>query len=125
MRHYDHSQLVLDFFLLPTETGADLEVPARLLHARFQSLATVWKEATRYLSNQKQKCSHPAYQEIIRMGRPILLFILLDLKESMSDWFWALTAITGENPIPEQDWGQIPKMMEAWLRWGRQNGYRV
>lgn len=108
-----------------SSTSSSPEVLTPLLNAHFQILANTWKEATRYLSNQKQKCSHPAYQEIIKMGRSALPFILSDLKESMSDWFWALTAITGENPIPEHDWGKVPAMTEAWLQWGSAKGYNI
>jgi len=35
-----------------------------------------------------------------------------------------LTAITGANPIAESDAGNIPKMIDAWLHWGRTKGYQ-
>lgn len=59
------------------------------------------------------------------MGAGVVPLILYDLKTSRDDWFWALSAITGENPITEADAGNVPKMTEAWLRWGRAKGYDV
>ena len=35
-----------------------------------------------------------------------------------------LSAITGAHPVSEEDRGKIPKIADAWLRWGRENGYQ-
>jgi hypothetical protein len=77
------------------------------------------------LSNIAKKCTHPAYQHIIGMGRSAVPCILQDLKESQDDWFWALTAITGENPIAKEIAGDVKKMTEAWLQWARATGYSI
>jgi hypothetical protein len=49
---------------------------------------------------------HPAYRRIIDMGRDTVPYILEDLVQNgPDDWFWALTTITGENPIgPTRQW---------------------
>lgn len=91
----------------------------------FERLANVWKQQTGHLSNISTRCTHPAYQQIIGMGKTAILFILRDLKDTQEDWFWALTAITGENPIPKRDAGYVDKMTEAWLRWAKAKGYDV
>lgn len=72
-----------------------------------------------------KKYIHPAYQQIIGMGESAVLPVLRDLKNTFADWFWALTAITGDNPIAHEDVGDVQKMTEAWLKWGRMNGYDV
>ena len=36
--------------------------------------------------------------------------------------FWALEAITGENPVPAADRGKVQKMADAWVAWGREQG---
>lgn len=64
-----------------------------------------------------------AYQQIIGMGAPVVELILQDLKREPDHWFWALRSITGENPVEEGDRGRVGKMAEAWLEWGRRNGY--
>jgi hypothetical protein len=97
----------------------------RVVEARFRSLADTWKQATSHLSNIKRKSMHPAYQEIIGMGMAVVESVLCDLKQSHADWFWALTAITGDNPIPEDARGDVAQMTEAWLKWGRAKGYSV
>lgn len=34
-------------------------------------------------------------------------------------WFWALQAITEENPANPKDAGDLRKMSEAWLKWAK------
>jgi hypothetical protein len=106
-------------------THSDPDIYFALIQSRFQSLAETWKRETRHLSNVTKKCTHPAYQQIIGMGEQAVEFILCDLKESKEDWFWALSAITGENPIAEEDAGNVSNMTEAWLQWGRAKNYKI
>lgn len=89
---------------------------------RFNELAEQWRADTEFLSVISQKTAHRAYQEIIRMGMPIVPAILADLRETKSDWFTALTAITGENPITEDIAGCVDKMTDAWVAWGISKG---
>jgi hypothetical protein len=48
--------------------------------------------------------------------------MLRDLEERPRLWVWALPDITGTDPVPASDRGNISKMSEAWVRWGRANG---
>jgi hypothetical protein len=68
--------------------------------------------------------SHPAYQEIIRLGPAVVPLLLRDLAEHHTHWFVALEGITGARPVPASAAGNIPRMVEAWLRWAKDNGYR-
>ena len=106
----------------PLSSGHQLPVA---LSQRFAALAMQWKNETGHLSNITKKCTHPSYQQIIGMGRDAVPLILQDLKHSKADWFWALTAITGANPIPEESAGHINQMTEAWLQWAKAEGYGV
>jgi hypothetical protein len=110
-----------------THQAASFGVPIAVAvdRQRFDRLAEKWKKETGHLSKVTRRCTHPAYQEIIAMGAAAVPLILCELKKSRDDWFWALSAITGENPITEADAGNVPKMTEAWLRWGRAKGYDV
>jgi hypothetical protein len=91
---------------------------------RFRQLAAAWKSETKFLSNVTAKVIHPAYQKIIGMGQPAVPLILKDLEENgPKHWFWALTAITEVNPIPESMAGNMTAMTEAWLKWGKRAGY--
>lgn len=91
---------------------------------RFRKLARVWKAETELVSKVTKKVMHPAYQRIIGMGESAIPLILNDLEENgPDDWFWALTAITDENPIKKEMAGNMAAMTEAWLQWGRNAGY--
>jgi len=89
---------------------------------RFQRLASQWKEQSRFLSNTAQMAMLTPYQRIIGMGMPVLPMILEELEREPNQWFWALEAITEENPVPPESAGIVRKMAEAWLDWGRQHG---
>jgi hypothetical protein len=71
----------------------------------------------------KAASEHPAYQEIIQLGPEVVPLLLRDLDETERHWFVALRALTGANPIPASAAGNIPKMIEAWRTWGKENGY--
>jgi hypothetical protein len=86
---------------------------------RFQKLAATWKSAVRFLSDTDEMCSHPAYQEIIGMGAAVLPFIFLELEREPDNWFWALKAITGEDPVPEEHRGNVELMAKDWLLWAQ------
>ena len=95
------------------------------IEQQFSHFAEKWKRETGHLSSVTKKCVHPAYQRIIGLGFGVVPLILRDLKHSHADWFWALSAITGENPITEGNAGNIVLMTEAWMRWGKAHGYDV
>ena len=93
------------------------------LAQRFTDLATQWSQETGYHSNMTKRAMHPAYQQIIGMGPAVVPLILDEFRRgSVEDWFWALTAITGENPITEAIAGHVPRMADAWIAWGEAHG---
>jgi hypothetical protein len=63
------------------------------------------------------------YQQIIGMGDRALPLILSELQREPDHWFWALEAITQENPVPPEAAGRVRQMADAWLMWGKQHGY--
>ncbi len=93
---------------------------------KFNRLAAAWKRDTVLLSKTSAKVLDMAYQKIIGMGPAAVPFILRDLKDNgPNHWFWALYAITEENPASRQTTGNIAAMTEAWIQWGRKKGYRI
>ena len=90
---------------------------------RFQELADQWQEETVLLSNSDRKNAHPALQEIISMGQPVVPFILERMQSQGGHWFEALQQITGARPVPPESRGRIKEMTQAWLEWGELNGY--
>jgi hypothetical protein len=97
---------------------------AECVQEKFQRLANAWHQAVAHLSSSSKRESHPAYQEIIAMGPAVVPFLLSDLEANRLHWFTALTAITGINPVAEEDAGNVPRMIKTWLQWGKAQGYR-
>ena len=95
---------------------------AEPLQERFNALAADWKSRTRHLSNVAQISLVSPYQQIIGMGPVALPLILAELQRETDHWFWALEAITGENPVPESDLGDMAASARAWTEWGKKNG---
>lgn len=89
---------------------------------RFQELADQWREQTGHMSSAISFTQHPAYLRVIAMGPAVVPFILEDLERTRSHWFVALRLITGENPIKSEDKGNVRRMAEAWIAWGRERG---
>lgn len=94
------------------------------LEERFRRLAAVWHRETAYLSSMSEASSHPAYQEIIRLGPDVIPLLLRDLEAHHNHWFAALHALTGAEPISTSIRGDVPKMVEAWLCWAKEHGYQ-
>ncbi len=95
-------------------------LPAKM---EFCRLAAEWKQETYWDSSVTQKILHPCYQQIIGMGPIAVGWILQALRQDADFWFDALTAITGEQPVPIEHAGDIQAMANDWLEWGRHNGY--
>jgi hypothetical protein len=93
------------------------------LEQRFHFLLSKWKCDTGHLSATREQ--HSAYQEIIKLGDPVVLVILRHIKETSEHFFIALSEITGENPVKPEHRGYLQLMTEDWLEWGRSNGYIV
>ena len=60
----------------------------------------------------------PQVPHLVFQGRELVLEAAPGL------WVWALPEITGEDPVPASDRGNIRKMSAAWVKWGQQKGIR-
>lgn len=89
----------------------------------FARLTREWEEATRFISSMTEMATHPAYQRIIGLGPAALPLIFRELRRNPDHWFWALKAITGEDPVPPATRGNLGGMTEAWLQWGTERGF--
>ena len=103
------------------QTGAT--EPVETVEEKFQRLASVWRAETAYVSSSSELVAHPAFQEIVRMGPAVIPLLLRELEDRTGHWHRALRQITGANPVPPADRGNIDKAAEAWLRWGKEQGY--
>ncbi|OHB70233.1 MAG: hypothetical protein A2V70_13825 [Planctomycetes bacterium RBG_13_63_9] len=98
-------------------------MPRRQLRERFEALARTWRNECRFSSSMTEIAMHPAYQQIIGMGRDAVEFLLQELDRQPDHWFWALCAITGEDPVPPEDKGDLAAMAKVWLHWGKEHHY--
>ena len=89
------------------------------IEERFRRLEALWRAETGHLSSSNKIIGHPAFREIIRMGMAVVPFMLRDLKQQPRLWVWALREITGDDPVPVADRGDIAKMTAAWLCWAK------
>lgn len=88
----------------------------------FESLRLKWHAERGITSSVDEMVLCSAYQSIIAMG-PIAIPMILRQFEREGDhpdhWFWALTALTGADPVPPEAEGIMRLMARAWLAWGR------
>ena len=63
------------------------------------------------------------YQRIIGMGMDAVPLILEELHREPDQWFWALEAITEEDPVPLEAKGKVARMAQAWIEWGKERGF--
>lgn len=108
----------IDLTLRASLTGGKHEQ----LQREFNKHHKKWHAETRFMSAPEDKYLHPSYARIIGMGRPVVRLILQSLQKEAADWFYALRAITGANPVTDDMAGDMHRMREAWLKWGSRRG---
>jgi hypothetical protein len=94
--------------------------------SRFQSLVKDWRDQRGVSSSITQMSLLSPYQGIIGMGDDAVPLIASQLKLEGDDpdhWFWALEAITGANPVKQEDRGDTVKMARSWIDWIESEGY--
>ncbi len=92
----------------------------------FHALADWWREATQFLSSPTEIADHEAYQRIIDIGPRVVPFILEELRDNGGDWYIALRRLVADPPTINQETARsTTKVVDTWLEWGRQRGYRL
>jgi hypothetical protein len=95
---------------------------AQGVETEFRKHVKRWKRDTQYLSSPTEKYLHPSYARIIGLGQPAIRLLLEELRREPDDWFYALRALTGSNPVTASMAGDMDKMLTAWLAWGARHG---
>lgn len=94
--------------------------------ARFKLLIESWHDERGATSSITDMILCPSYSKIIGMGPRAINLILGQLVSEGDDpdhWFFALQALTGANPVPQNIEGNLLEMSRAWLLWARVQGY--
>jgi hypothetical protein len=89
----------------------------------FYSCMLKWKEETKVISSMTEILLNRHYQRIIGLGPVVIPLVLKELRDFGGPWFAALNALTGENLITQEDAGNMNKIREKWLTWGKKNNY--
>ena len=100
-------------------------VQSNQLH--FSRLVEKWHEEKGVTSSVTEIISCPAHLAIIGMGEKALPLIFSQIEREGDDpdyWFAALEAITGDDPVLEEDYGDTVRMGQAWLSWAEENYVR-
>jgi hypothetical protein len=106
-----------------TVAAAIVSQPALVgLDRRFREQADKWQSETAFLSSTPMRVMHDSYQTIMAMGPDVIPILLLDLQKTHRHWFWALRHLTNVDPVLERDKGNIDKMIDSWITWGRKEG---
>jgi hypothetical protein len=125
-------RLKVEVFLerMGVSVAALLEVPARPsspswtedVTLEFDALVRQWLDESLYMSSLTDMVMLFSYQRIIGLGPAAVPLILKSMQTCPQHWFWALEAITGENPVALEHVGSLPAMTEDWLARGRGAG---
>jgi hypothetical protein len=121
--------LILEDGQAPKDNGARATSPLTpdsqpsSLEEIFRALAQQWRQERGPMSSTTQLAMCPSYQRIIGLGAAVVPLLLRELERQPDHWFWALKAITGADPVPAASRGKLREMAEAWLAWGREQGY--
>jgi hypothetical protein len=92
------------------------------LESRFRELVRQWKAERGPTSSVTKMALHPAYREIVHLGKSAVPLLLAELERQPDHWFLALYELTGVDPVPKESRGRLNEMASAWLRWGREHG---
>lgn len=106
---------------------SSIPIPAttEALEQRVRELLERWRAEVAHLSSSTQITGHPAYQELIALGAPVLPILFRDLEQSRDGHLSkALTLITGARPVPPEARGRIDQIAACWLVWAREQGYQ-
>jgi|SRR5579884_2269133 len=108
---------------VPTEPAQEMGLtPA--IEEQFHRLAAVWLAETAYVSSSSDLVAQPAFQEIVSLGPPVIPLLLRELEKGTGHWHRALRRVTGADPVAPEDRGNIDRSAQAWLRWGKEQGYQ-
>ncbi len=109
------------FILAPPSTSSTYPDNADDIESRlFTRLVKQWHEERGITSSLSKMFNCSSYQQIIEMGDRAVPLILERLKqegENPDHWYAALEAITGEDPVPEDAYGDTVLIAKAWLSW--------
>lgn len=93
---------------------------------QFKKLISEWADDTKHLSSIGQMLKHPAFEQLKAMGgQYVLPLIFRELQDGRARWpYFALIREFAEVPeVPVGIRGKYQKVVNHFLRWGKEHGY--
>ena len=93
------------------------------VEAEFVNLSRQIESDTKGSSSVQTGMLHPSYRRIIALGRQAVPCLLHNLHSNPKLWLEALHDIVGDRSDPVTRDMTVAEAVEAWLSWGRQQGF--
>lgn len=91
------------------------------LNKEFLELKEIWLMETMFDSGYASMVNHPAFLKIVSWGEDIIPSLVEDMVNAGTPWYYALSIITDENPVSEDNMGKHKYVIEDWRGWAEQN----
>jgi hypothetical protein len=91
-----------------------IALPSRV---RFETAVNQWQHDIMFDSLPDEMKGHASFMEIIAEGSRVVPLIAAHLRKEPSFLFLALEEIFGEDPVPEDAYGDLTTTVSAWLQW--------
>lgn len=85
--------------------------------AQFDTILARWLNDTAFDSLPDEMKEYDSFNEIVSMGSRVVPLIAANLRRSPSFLFLALEEIFGEDPVPEEAFGNLQATVSSWLQW--------
>jgi len=85
--------------------------------AKFDRLHKIWNTETLLSSSVSEMRRAESYKSILEMGSHAIPLIIHELSVRPSLIFIALSELTGEDPVPASDKGNVKNASMAWIEW--------
>jgi hypothetical protein len=83
----------------------------------FDAALARWLDDIAFDSLPDQMKQHDSFGDVIQDGTRVVPLIAASLRRSPSFLFLALEEIFGEDPVPENDYGNLQTTVSSWLQW--------
>lgn len=100
----------LDQLAIPTV----VRMPDR---AQFDAALERWQVDMAFDSLPDEMKGHESFREVVQQGSKVVPLIAARLRRSPSFLFLALEEILGEDPVPEEAYGNLQATVSSWLQW--------
>ncbi len=105
------------------EIVVGLLISGIVLGEAFNRVAQTLEDETLVLSSPNQMLKHPNVAKVMSFSRPYVISKAAErLEEHPVLWISILREVTASDPVPDEERGKIPLMINRWRDWAAQHG---